>query len=508
MRAGIKPGVRAGLASGVSSDELAPPSSGGTTTLTVAISDSADPAPGNANFSYSVVVTNTGSIDATSVVCDVQLDATLTYVSGSGTGWSVSNLGSGHIQATRATGAVGAMSTITITVTPTNADATVSTTADADASNSAPATQDTETTGIVGQTTLTVVLNDSADPVITLVNYSYSCLVTNTGANSATNVTALVTLDPQSTFVSASGTGWTCGHSGGVVTCTRASLAVGAAPVITVTVTSPSAGETSTATADADADNSPAAAQDTENTVVNLVTKDATSGIRVPASSTEWTNFLAYHGISVSVASLWLCQESSGNLADSIGSLTLTANGTPLYSQAVSGWTRLGVGFNEGAAQRFMAASGSGPNPTTTSQLWCFFASITAIGGTRTWISVSDTGATQCLTRCNVTPVCTNVTVGATVSGADNPTNNGVVPYVLQYDRANSKSNSYNDIEKITGTYNSGVLDGRKGIGGAASNPPTGQCVYGFMLSGANAEISTATLKTLLQAMGWTISWS
>ena len=49
------------------------------------------------------------------------------------------------------------------------------------------------------------------------------------------------TLPAGVTFVSASGTGWTCTNTGNVsVTCTRASLATGAtAPMITVMVTAP-----------------------------------------------------------------------------------------------------------------------------------------------------------------------------------------------------------------------------------------------------------------------------
>jgi hypothetical protein len=41
------------------------------------------------------------------------------------------------------------------------------------------------------------------------------------------------------TFVSASGSGWTCAEAAGTVTCTRTSLAVVAAPAITIIVTTP-----------------------------------------------------------------------------------------------------------------------------------------------------------------------------------------------------------------------------------------------------------------------------
>lgn len=252
---------------------LNPADAGGAaqTTLTVAIADSADPVLGGANVNYTVVVTNTGAADATNVTCLVALDPTLTYVSSSGTGWTTGH-SAGTVTCTRATLVAGAAPTITITVTSANADSTESTTADADADNSVPATQDTETTVVVGQTTLTVVLADSADPVPGGDAFDYTVVVTNTGANTATTVEAVVVLDATLAYVSGSGSGWAVGHSAGTVTCTRASLAVGAAPTITINVRSTNASSTESSTADADSANSPAATQDVETTVVNALT--------------------------------------------------------------------------------------------------------------------------------------------------------------------------------------------------------------------------------------------
>ena len=47
------------------------------------------------------------------------------------------------------------------------------------------------------------------------------------------------TLPSGTTFVGAGGSGWNCGHASGVVTCTRAALALGVAPGIAITVTAP-----------------------------------------------------------------------------------------------------------------------------------------------------------------------------------------------------------------------------------------------------------------------------
>lgn len=133
--------------------------------------------------------------------------------------------------------------------------------------------------------------------MITAVNFTYALVVTNTGSNTATNVSATVALDASLVFVSGSGMGWTVSQSLGVVTCTRASLAVGAAPTIIITVTSGGAALTASSTANASADNASAAAPSAPTTVVKLVARDATAGKRVPASLTQWQDFNAYQAL-------------------------------------------------------------------------------------------------------------------------------------------------------------------------------------------------------------------
>ncbi|HEY5033077.1 MAG TPA: DUF11 domain-containing protein, partial [Actinomycetes bacterium] len=71
----------------------------------------------------------------------------------------------------------------------------------------------------------------------------YHLAVSNAGPDAAAAVKVIDTLPPGVTFVSASGSGWTCTHSGSItVTCTRGSLASGAsAPIITLVVRAPAA---------------------------------------------------------------------------------------------------------------------------------------------------------------------------------------------------------------------------------------------------------------------------
>lgn len=366
--------------------------------------------------------------------------------------------------------------------------------------------------GAVPQTTLTVAINDSADPVMTSATYAYTVVVTNTGANDATNVVCDVNLDPQCAFVSGSGTGWTVTDLGGNhIQATRMTLVPGAAPTITVNVTSAAAAETSSTTADADSDNSPAATQDVETTVVKLVSKDATSGIRVPANVTEWTDFRTITGIAAANPnSLWLCQEASGNLGDAIGSLTLTASGTVNYNQAVSGWTRTAVATTEAGNGKAVAASGTGPSPATTSQMWLFICSMPATPGTSRVFMGMNTGVAATAYRMAhfTTGVPRTTLVNSNFDGASS-ISSGVHPCLMRYDRTGSAATGYTDLEKITTTYNSGVVDGDKGLGNAGGSTSSARSVvYGAMWSGSNAELSDANIKALLQALGFTIGWS
>jgi uncharacterized repeat protein (TIGR01451 family)/fimbrial isopeptide formation D2 family protein len=79
--------------------------------------------------------------------------------------------------------------------------------------------------------------------------YDYTLNVTNNGGLPATSVVVTDTLPAGVTFNSATGTGWSCSFSAGVVICTQASLAPGAAAAITINVTPPNNYTTLTNTA-------------------------------------------------------------------------------------------------------------------------------------------------------------------------------------------------------------------------------------------------------------------
>lgn len=68
---------------------------------------------------------------------------------------------------------------------------------------------------------------------------TYTLAVTNNGATAASSVSVTDPLPAGSGFVSATGTGWSCGFAAGTVTCTMPTLAVGPAAPITLTIAAP-----------------------------------------------------------------------------------------------------------------------------------------------------------------------------------------------------------------------------------------------------------------------------
>lgn len=118
---------------------------------------------------------------------------------------------------------------------------------------------------------------DSPDPVDAGGTLTYTLLVGNAGPDSASSLTVTDTLPAGAGFLCASGTGacgaakgWICNAAAGVVTCTRTSLGVGAAPFITLKVTAPPSGPVNNAAAVTAADYDPVQAnnQSTGHTTI------------------------------------------------------------------------------------------------------------------------------------------------------------------------------------------------------------------------------------------------
>ena len=211
--------------------------------LSMTKTDTADPVPAGDDVIYELSVANAGPNDASSLTVTDTLPAGTTFVSASGIGWTCVHA-SGTVTCTRPALAAGATAPdISVRVTAPSAGGSITNTASVSSSTNDPTggnDSDSEQTTITPSADLEVSTSDTPDPVTTGADVDYTLTVTNHGVSDATGVTVTDTLPAGTTFVSATGTGWTCNEAAGTVTCTRPALAAGAsAPDITITVTAP-----------------------------------------------------------------------------------------------------------------------------------------------------------------------------------------------------------------------------------------------------------------------------
>src|SRR5207249_521153 len=165
-------------------------------------------------------------------------------------GWSCTTPAAGStgtVNCTTASFASGATATFTLGVqvssaaldgsTISNTATVSSTTADSNTGNNSA----TATTTVRAQADLAITKTDSPDPVTPGGTLTYTITVSNAGPNAAASVTMNDPLPPQTTFQSMpTPAGWSCttpaAGSPGTVSCTTATLAIGATATFTLAV--------------------------------------------------------------------------------------------------------------------------------------------------------------------------------------------------------------------------------------------------------------------------------
>ncbi|MCE7989582.1 MAG: DUF642 domain-containing protein [Caldilinea sp. CFX5] len=217
--------------------------------LTIGKSGPANTTQGT-NFAYTLVVTNTGTAATSGVITMTDtLAAGLSFVSGSGggftcaaTGQAVTCTGSSAIAANNGT------ATITLTVNPTTAGAKSNSASVVGGGDNTPATSNTVDTTVGGVPDLTVTIGQPAPSFVSGVASNVPMTVTNSGTGATTGpITATMTL-PANTSAPANFTSgsWNCTTVGQTVTCTQPGpLNAGASSTIQLPVT-PSAGAVGT----------------------------------------------------------------------------------------------------------------------------------------------------------------------------------------------------------------------------------------------------------------------
>ena len=193
---------------------------------------------------------------------------------------------------------------------------------------------------------LAIYLAASPNPVGEGATLTYTLTVLNAGPSSANSIVVAETLPAGAGFLCASGTGscgsangWTCGQSAGVVTCTRPTLAAGAAPNITVQMTAPAAGPlVSTATVQA-SEFDPVAGNngDTESTALAADVLQFTAAQYLVAEGAVSATILVQR-VNPSQATVGVSY-STGNGSAAAGSDYTTTSGTLTFGPGVASRT-------------------------------------------------------------------------------------------------------------------------------------------------------------------------
>lgn len=236
-----------------------------------------------------------------------------------------------------------------------------------------------------------------------------------------------------------------------------------------------------------------------------VLTRDATSNKVVPASASEWASIRSLAGVTAGACThIWQMQEASGNLADSIGSNTLTAFSTPLYQQTITGWTRKAIRL-DGTGDAFFSADAGIGNTATTSHL--VFAYIALAGSQAAALATINVGNGASVADRRQLFINTSSALSVRGNGgqatADGAVSMGttVHPVWLIINRASTTLAAISDGEVVTTTLT------LPSSGTSAYFSFEGQnnafVLYAALFEGAAAEVTTANCQAMNTQLGW-----
>ncbi len=234
---------------------------------------------------------------------------------------------------------------------------------------------------------------------------------------------------------------------------------------------------------------------------------DATSKIGVPATAQEWRDVLTSAGLTPDApANLWLMQETSGALADTIGTIPLVPVNNVSYDNAVAGWTRHALGTIDADGDQGWRSNGTG-NLNGTSYTILLYAAVQALPAVPR--SLAGVGAASDHRYAAVGPTLFSArsTAGSAGVGVAAP-GTTVHPLLIEVNVSGTPQYAiYTDKEKITAPYVAPTgLGNLVMIGAAGFGSPNARYLYAAMWKGTGAQLTDANAKSLLTRLGWTVS--
>ena len=212
--------------------------------LQLTMSASPNPVSAGGQVTYALTATNLGPDTSSSLSISDTLPPNVSYVSASGAGWSCSAAGSAvtcNRSGTLANGANSVLNIVAKVTSSINGTITNSATLSAATPDGIPNNNTaTASVNVVAGADISVTKTVSPNPVIASGATTFTLSPRNaSGPDAATNVVLTDTLPGGFTGISATGTNWSCSVSALSVTCTRASLPVGATDNVVINATAP-----------------------------------------------------------------------------------------------------------------------------------------------------------------------------------------------------------------------------------------------------------------------------
>jgi uncharacterized repeat protein (TIGR01451 family) len=381
--------------------------------LAIAGSASPEPVGAGTTLTYTLNVSNAGPSQASSVSVTDTLPAGTAFVSSTGTGWACT--GTGPVTCAMAALGVTAAAPITLTVTAPAEGGAILNTAVVSSSTNDPASGNNTaatTSNVFARADLSVGQSGAPAAICTGQPITYTLTVSNAGPSTATSVSVADTLPAGASLVSSGGSGWSCSGTS-TVTCTRPSLAPGAAPAITIAIDAPgSAGTAVNAVSVTAATNDPSGVNNASSasTTVNAIPTPPAAGNDGPVCAGA-----TLHLTAATVAGATYAWTGPNGFTSSLQNPSI-ANATP----AASGTYSVTVTVNACTSGAATTSASVRPLPTAivsgTAQICAGGATSVqaALTGTAPWTVTWSDGAVQ--SGVASSPATRSVSPGATTT--------------------------------------------------------------------------------------------
>ncbi len=242
------------------------------------------------------------------------------------------------------------------------------------------------------------------------------------------------------------------------------------------------------------------------------VSRDTTSLVWMPASPAEWRELFRSKGIPVPTL-LWLCQETTGSLADSSsGNFTGFVKGSPAYQQAIPNWSRKGILLHDGNAEWFQSNTWPGsltaPVGSSLAMVWATFP--TAAASTeRSVLTFGSSFGTQVAidSRVSANPYTIDLAIGGGqsqggTSARGQVSMSGTHPFFLRANSTVTTASMRTDNEILSSSIPGTMTLGELTLGGDNVFfwlAPGVTYMYVAAWIGSDAEMTDGQLTTIIQ---------